>query len=167
HENIGRFSDAVAAFKADPQKNATTCPGFNYGSENTNAPDLCWVRRPNVKIGIGLYGEQYIAHDIGVFSRAMISDGQTEVDAYTATDRSASFGLLAKGSSWSRRSDVAGAGFNLGWISKAHAEYLAIGGVDGFIGDGSIKPAMESTLDVFYSVNLRSWLWLSGDYQHV
>ncbi len=31
HENIGRFSDAVAAFQADPQKNATTCPGFNYG----------------------------------------------------------------------------------------------------------------------------------------
>ena len=26
---------------------------------------------------------------------------------------------------------------------------------------------MESTVDVFYSVNLWKSLWLSGDYQHV
>jgi high affinity Mn2+ porin len=166
-ENTGRFVDAVAAFEADPRKNATTCPGFNYGSGNANAPDLCWVRKPNVKMGIGLFGEQYIARGIGVFSRAMISDGQTEVDAYTSTDRSASFGALAKGFLWSRARDVTGVGVNLGWISAAHAEYLRLGGVDGFIGDGSIKPAMESSLDVFYSVNLRRSLWLSGDYQRV
>jgi high affinity Mn2+ porin len=166
-ENIGRFSDAVAAFQADPQKNATTCPGFNYGSGNASAPDLCWVREPSVKVGIGLFGEQYIAHDIGVFARAMVSDGRTEVDAYTSTDRSASFGALAKGSRWSRPADVAGVGVNLGWISPAHAEYLRLGGIDGFIGDGSIKPGVESTLDLFYSVNLRRSLWLSGDYQHV
>ncbi len=167
HENIGRFSDAIAAFKADAEKNATTCPGFNYGSNNANAPDLCWARKPNVKIGAGIFGQQYIGHDIGLFSRAMISDGKTEVDAYTATDRSASFGVLAKGSSWSRRSDVAGAGFNLGWISKEHAAYLALGGVDGFVGDGAIKAAMESSFDVFYSVSLRKAFWLSGDFQHI
>jgi high affinity Mn2+ porin len=167
HENIGRFSDAVAAFEADPQMNATTCPGFNYGSGNANAPDLCWARKPNVKIGIGLFGEQYIAHGIGVFGRAMISDGRTEVDAYTSTDRSASLGALAKGSLWLRAGDVAGVGVNLGWISAAHAEYLRLGGVDGFVGDGSIRPGRESALDMFYSVNLRRSLWLSGDYQHI
>jgi high affinity Mn2+ porin len=167
HENMGRFSDAIAAFEADPRKNATTCPGFNYGSGNANAPDLCWARKPNVKIGMGLFGEQYITHDIGVFSRAMISDGKTEVDAYTATDRSVSVGTLAKGSLWSRASDVAGIGVNLGWISSSHAKYLSLGGVDGFIGDGAIKPAMESALDLFYSVNFGKSMWLSGDYQRV
>jgi len=166
-ENIGRFSDAVAAFEADPQKNATTCPGFNYGSENATAPDLCWVRKPDVKVGIGVFGEQYVAPDIGVFTRAMFADGRTEVDAYTSTDRSASFGVLAKGSLWSRPVDVAGLGLNLGWISRSHADYLRLGGVDGFIGDGAIKPGIESTLDVFYSLNIRRWLWVSGDYQHV
>jgi high affinity Mn2+ porin len=166
-ENMGRFSDAVAAFTTDPQKDAATCASFNYGSTNASAPDLCWVREPNVKVGIGLFLEQYIAHDIGVFSRGMVSDGRTEVDAYTSTDRSASFGALAKGSLWSRRADIAGAGVNLGWISQAHAEYLRLGGIDGFIGDGYITPAMESALDVFYSVNIRRSLWLSGDYQHV
>jgi hypothetical protein len=167
HEDMGRFSDAIAAFEADPQKNATTCPGFNYGSGNANAPDLCWARRPNVKVGIGLFGEQYIGHDIGVFSRAMYSDGKTEVDAYTATDRSASVGVLAKGSSWSRRRDIAGVGFNLGWISKIHADYLRLGGVDGFVGDGSIRAGAETSLDLFYSVNLRKSYWLTGDYQRI
>ena len=167
-ENMARFSEAVAAFQTDPQRNATTCPGFNYRSENADAPDLCWARRPNVKIGVGLFGEQYIAHDIGVFSRAMVSDGRTEVDAYTSTDRSASFGALAKGSLWSRAADVAGVGVNLGWISRSHAAYLRLGGIDGFIGDGFIRQAAESALDVFYSVNLRkAFSWLTADYQHL
>jgi hypothetical protein len=48
-----------------------------------------------------------------------------------------------------------------------HAEYLALGGVDGFVGDGAIKAAMESSLDVFYSVNIRKSFWLTGDFQHV
>ena len=166
-EDIGRFSDAVAAFEVNPQKNATTCTGFNYGSNNANAPDLCWARKPNVKTGIGIFGQQYIAHDIGVFARGMISDGKTEVDAYTATDRSAAFGALAKGSLWSRPRDITGIGVNLGWISKAHVSYLRLGGIDGFVGDGHISPAPESALELFYSFNYRTFYWLSGDYQHV
>jgi len=157
----------VTAWEADPAKNATTCPGFNYGSDNANAPDLCWVRKPNVKVGVGMFAEQYLTQDIGLFSRAMYSDGKTEVDAYTSTDRSATFGMLGKGSKWSRPADVAGVGVTLGWISKVHAEYLALGGVDGFVGDGAIKAAMESSLDVFYSVNIRKSFWLTGDFQHV
>ncbi len=167
HENIARFSDATAAFEADPSKNATTCTGFNCGSENANAPDLCWARKPNVKMGIGVYGEQYVAKDIGVFARAMYSDGKTEVDAYTSTDCSASFGMLAKGSLWSRPKDVTGLGINFGWISSPHVEYLRLGGIDAFIGDGHINPASEIGLDAFYSVNFRKSFWLSGDYQHV
>jgi hypothetical protein len=166
-ENMGRFSDAVAAFEADPEKNATTCPGFNYSSQNANAPDLCWARKPNVKVGLGIFGEQLVANDIGVFGRAMVSDGKTEVDAYTSTDRSAAFGVLAKGSLWSRGADVAGIGTTLGWISRAHADYLRLGGIDGFIGDGFIRPGIENTLDLFYSVNFRPGLWFTGDYQHV
>ena len=167
HEDIGRFADAIAAFEADPQENATTCPGFNYGSNNANAPDLCWVRKPNVKVGIGGFFEQYVAKDIGLFSRAMYSDGKTEVDAYTSADRSASVGMLAKGSLWRRPRDVAGVGVNLGWISKVHAEYLSMGGVDGFVGDGAIRPGAETSFDAFYSVAARRWLWLTGDYQHI
>jgi len=166
-ENMGRFSDAIAAFEADPAKNATTCPGFNYGSDNANAPDLCWARKPNVKKGIGMFGEQYLGFNIGVFARGMYSDGETEVYSYTSTDRSFSSGVMVNGSSWSRPSDVMGVGYNLGWISKIHAEYLAMGGIDGFVGDGAIKAAAEKSLDLFYSYNIHKSYWLTGDFQHI
>ncbi len=166
-ENIGRFSDAVQAFRANSQENATTCPGFNYGSNNATAPDLCWVRKPNSKLGIGAFGEQYLADDIGVFARGMFSDGKTEVDAYTSTDRSLAFGTLAKGMHWHRPLDVAGLAYNAGWISHPHAVYLGMGGIDGFIGDGRITPASERAVDVFYSLNVLRSFWLSGDYQHL
>lgn len=166
-ENMGRFTDAIAAFQADPAKNATTCTGFSYGSNNATAPDLCWARKPNVKEGIGGFAEQYIGHNIGVFGRAMYADGKTEVYSYTSDDRSATVGVLAKGSSWSRPKDVAGLGGNYGWISDLHARYLGMGGVDGFVGDGAIKAASEKSLDLFYSASFHKIYWLSGDYQHV
>ncbi len=161
----GRFDDAIAAFNADPTKNATTCPGFNYGSGNFTAPDLCWVRRPNIKVGIGVNLEQHITSDIGVFFRGMFSDGRTEVDAFNPADRSMSFGAVAKGSLWRRPFDVAGIGFAMAWISESHARYLGMGGIDGFVGDGHIRQAPESVFDVFYSANLLRAIWLTADYQ--
>jgi hypothetical protein len=166
-ENMGRFSDAIAEFEADPSKNATTCATFNYGSNNSTAPDLCWARKPNVKEGIGAFAEQYLGYDIGVFARGMYSDGKTEVYAYTSTDRSTTVGVLAKGSSWSRSKDLAGIGGNIGWISNIHAKYLGMGGVDGFVGDGAITARAEKSLDLFYSASFGKVYWLTGDYQHI
>ena len=165
-ENMGSFSDAIAAFEANPEQNATTCTGFNYGSQNSAAPDLCWARKPNVKKGIGAFVEQYLGHDIGVFSRGMYADGQTEVYAYTSADRSFIAGLLAKGSSWSRPKDIVGAGLNLGWISNIHAKYLGMGGIDGFVGDGALTAGAEKSVDLFYRANFLRNYWLTGDYQH-
>jgi high affinity Mn2+ porin len=167
HENMGRFSDAIAAFEADPAKNAATCTTFNYGSQNAHAPDLCWARKPNVKKGIGGFAEQTIAHGIGIFGRAMYADGKSEVYAYTSDDRSATVGLLANGTAWSRPGDDAGIGGNFGWASNVHAKYLGMGGVDGFVGDGAIKAGAEESLDLFYSANFGKIYWLSGDYQHI
>jgi len=171
HENMGRFDEALAAFQRDPSKNAAACGDpqvrWNYGSANAGAPDLCWVRHPNAKLGIGLNLEQAVYRDIGLFLRAMYSDGQTEVFAFTSTDRSLSFGALARGSLWRRPKDFTGVGVGLGWISKEHADYLRAGGVDGFIGDGKLNPAAETVVEFFYGVNLVSSIWLSGDYQFI
>lgn len=161
----GSFSEAIAAFQADPSKNATTCTSFNYGSGNVTAPDLCWVRRPNVKVGVGVNLEQHVTEDVGLFLRAMYSDGRSEVDAYNPADRSFSVGSVAKGSAWHRPFDVTGVGFAMSWISKVHAEYLAMGGVDGFVGDGYLHQAGEGVVDAFYSFNLLKALWLTADYQ--
>ena len=167
HEVMGRFDEAVVSFQADPARNAASCTSFNYGSTNAAAPDLCWVRRPNVKLGVGIDLEQHVADDAGVFFRAMYSDGQSEVQAYTSADRSAGIGAVAKGAAWSRPADIAGVGAGLAWISEAHAAYLRLGGVDGFIGDGTIHKAPEANFELFYSVNFLRAFWFTADYQHI
>jgi hypothetical protein len=168
YENTGVFREAIAALRADPAKNAASCGSlFNYGSGNFTAPDLCWVRRPHTKVGIGLNLEQHVARDVGVFFRGMIADGRSEVDAYDSADDSLTIGALAKGSLWHRPFDVTGVGFAWSWASDAHAQYLAMGGVDGFIGDGRLRHAAEEAVDVFYSFNLLKALWLSADYQRI
>ena len=166
-ENMGRFDDAISALAADPGKNAAACTDFNYGSQNAAAPDLCWVRKPNVKVGIGLSFEQHLADDAGVFLRGMVSDGDTEVQAYTSADRSIALGALGKGSRWGRPLDVAGAGVGIGWISAIHAQYLRLGGIDGFIGDGNLRRAPEGSVEAFYSLNFLRVFWLSADYQRI
>jgi high affinity Mn2+ porin len=169
HEVTGRFSDAIGALQSDPAKNAAACPAsvYNYGSSNATAPDMCWVRKPNTKVGAGINLEQHVTPDIGFFFRAMYSDGQTEVDAFDPADRDLSFGGVAKGSAWHRPFDVAGLGFAAAWISSIHAQYLAMGGIDGFVGDGYLHQAAESVVDAFYSFNLLKAIWLSADYQHI
>jgi carbohydrate-selective porin OprB len=68
---------------------------------------------------------------------------------------------------WGRPKDLAGVGVGLGWASKAHADYLRLGGIDGFIGDGSIRADVEGVVEGFYGVNVWSSVWLSGDFQHI
>jgi hypothetical protein len=165
----GRFADAVAALRADPTKNAAACPAtvYNYGSGNPTAPDFCWVRKSVAKVGIGINLEQHITEDVGLFLRAMVSDGQTEVDAFDPADRDFSFGVVGRGPAWHRPFDVAGLGYAAAGISSKHAQYLALGGVDGFVGDGHLRQGAEQVVDVFYSFNLLKAIWLTADYQHL
>ncbi len=109
-ENMGTFKDAIAIFDSNPQKyNATTCTSFNYDSQNSGAPDLCWARKANIKMGIGINFEQQLTSDIGVFLRGMYNDGRTEVYSYTSTDRSLSLGTLIKGGALGPRARLGGA----------------------------------------------------------
>jgi hypothetical protein len=170
HVYSGRFDDAIAAFQADPRQNAGACPSksWNYGSGNFNAPDFCWVRKANEKLGIGLNAEQFVARNIGMFLRLMYSDGLSEVDAFDASDGDFSIGVVGRGALWRRPFDVAGIGLGLSWISPQHAKYLAMGGVDQFIGDGRLGRAVpEGVLDAFYSVNILKTIWLAVDYQMI
>lgn len=166
-EVMGKFTDALAAYRADPNHNAAACVDFNYGSTNASAPDLCWVRRPNVKMGIGINLEQKVAPDLGLFLRGMISDGRTEVYSYMSTDRSLSFGALGSGDRWHRPMDLLGVGYALGFISKPHADYLAAGGIDGFVGDGAIRPSSERVFELFYSAHVFAATFLSIDFQRI
>ena len=166
-ENMGRWDDAMDAFTRDPTKNSTTCTGFNYGSGNAGAPDLCWARKPNSKIGLGVSLEQSVNQNIGVFFRGMKSDGKTEVYAYTSTDSSISFGSLIKGSLWGRSQDEVGFGYAQNWISKLHRRYLEMGGIDGFIGDGRISYKPERAIEAYYKLNMNKFTWLTFDAQRI
>ena len=166
-ENMGSWSDAMAAFNADPAKNATTCSGFSYESPNATAPDLCWARKPNIKMGIGINIEQKVTEDLGLFFRGMVSDGKTEVYSYTSSDQSISLGAALKGLRWGRSKDSFGVGYAASWISKEHAAYLDMGGVDGFIGDGKINYHPEQVVDIYYQCHVFQSTWLSLDYQHL
>jgi high affinity Mn2+ porin len=168
HELMGRFNDAINAFEANPADNAANCGSlYNYGSENATAPDLCFVRKANVKLGIGVNAEQSITPGIGVFFRAMYSDGHTEVEAYDPADRSVATGAVVKGTLWGQPLDTVGVGAGTTWISASHAQYLAMGGVDGFIGDGALTKANETMTEIYYSRHLKRSTFLSLDYQHI
>lgn len=166
-EVMGAFSAANAALDENPNQNAAACQGYNYGSTNATAPDLCWVRRPQAKVGMGISLEQQLSDDFGVFARGMISDGRTEVYSYTSSDRSASLGLVAHGAPWHRPGDTLAVACAASWISAEHARYLGRGGVDGFIGDGAIDASFERVLELFYSARVLPSLWLSADFQHI
>ena len=166
-ENMGGFADAVSAVQADPAHNAAACTSFNYGSSNATAPDLCWVREPRIKTGLGVSFEQQITSDVGFFARALVSDGRSEVYSYTSSDRSASFGTVVHGTPWRRPFDVVGTAYAASWISSAHGQYLALGGIDGFIGDGRLNRASERVWELFYSLHLYRSITLSADYQHI
>ncbi|MDD4913499.1 MAG: carbohydrate porin [Methylococcales bacterium] len=167
HVNAGSFSDAIAAFKADPAKNAADCTTWNYGSGNTNAPDVCWVRKANDKFGVGVNIEQYLTADIGFFFRGMYSDGNTEVYNYTSTDRSLSLGAVFHGRLWNRHKDAVGVGLAQNMLSASHVQYLQMGGIDQFIGDGNIHYSPEQVFDIYYKYHLLSSVWTTADYQFI
>lgn len=166
-EMMGSWNDAIAAYQADPAQNAANCTGFSYDSPNTGAPDLCWARKANVKMGIGLNIEQRLTDDVGVFLRGMYSDGKTEVFSYTSSDRSLSLGTLISGNLWGRHRDAIGIGYASSWLSASHIDYLNRGGIDGFIGDGKINYRPEQLVDIYYKLNLISSAWMTLDYQHI
>jgi hypothetical protein len=165
---MGKFSDAIAAFNANPgQNNAANCNSYNFGSANPHAPDLCWARKSNVKMGIGLNMEQSLLDGVGLFFRGMYSDGKTEDDSFTSADRSMSVGALINGQHWRRSKDAIGLGYGMSWISASHVAFLTMGGVDQFIGDGAIRYHPEEVAELFYKFNVYETIWLTADYQYL
>jgi high affinity Mn2+ porin len=164
---MGRWDDAIATFNTDPNKNAANCVAYNYNSNNIAAPDLCWVRGRHAKVGLGASIEQSITDDVGVNARAMRSDGRTEVDAFESADSSLAFAVLVRGKRWARAQDSAGVGYAQNWISQEHANYLGMGGIDAFIGDGRIRNRPERAFELFYNLALTKFFWLTFDLQQV
>ena len=141
---------------------------LDLAARTGTTPDINAVRTgEQVKTGIGINLEQAITPDVGVFSRAMWADGQTETYAFTEIDRSLSAGALINGSAWGRPQDSIGVALARNELSHAHRDYLAAGGLGFFIGDGRLNYRPEDILEAFYSLSVFKSSWVTLDAQRI
>lgn len=130
------------------------------------APDLTETEKNGrTKFGLGLNAEQELNDYLGVFLRASWNDGRNETWAFTEIDRSVSLGLSANGSKWGKKNDTIGLGYVISGLSDAHKNYLQAGGKGFELGDGALRYGLESLMETYYSLELRSNLYLTGAYQ--
>jgi len=146
--NMGNFDDAIA-----------------LGRATGTVPDLTLVRRPQNKWGFGVTVQQALADEVGGYLRAGWNDGKTETFMFTEIDRSIAAGVLIGGKRWGRERDSAGVSAYLNMLGGSHRDYLALGGLGFFLGDGRLNYGPESTYEVFYRFNVWKRIWLSADYQ--
>lgn len=129
--------------------------------------DITLTRAYRTKYGFGLNAEQEITPDLGVFTRIGWNDGQTETWAFTEIDRTLSFGMNLKGTSWGRVEDVVGLALIINGLSSKHAEYLAAGGYGFIIGSGRLTYAPEQITEAFYLWKPFTHLGVTPDFQFV
>lgn len=152
HARMGRYADAVAAFKA----------GL------TPQPDIVFTRRPGtVKYGAGLNIEQPLGHGLRVFGRAGWDDGQTETFAYTEIDRTGVVGADSTGQYWHRPKDKVGIVFITNGLAAEHREYLTLGGSGFQLGDGGLTYGHEQILEMYYTVPVVRGVFASVDLQRI
>jgi len=130
-------------------------------------PDIVSTRAyGRLKYGFGLNAEQDLGKGLGWFGRLGWNDGHNETWVFTEIDRSFSTGLILKGSSWKRPTDVVGFAYALSGISKWHREYLAAGGKGFMLGDGRLNYGLENLSELFYTCELvKDHLYVTGTYQ--
>ncbi len=140
-----------------------------YVSHPNSDPQAILYVRNNLqtKYGYGINIEQAVTDNLGLFMRAMRADGRSETYAFTEADGSFSTGLALKGASWGRADDTFGLSWMRNTISSDRRNYLTLGAISFFIGDGGLNYRPESIVETYYSLKLFRGLWLSADYQHI
>lgn len=152
--NLANFNDALAYGLANPSQ--------------TNHQWIVDVRNGEKdKYGLGLNLEQSISSNLGLFARAMRTDGKTETYAFTEVDDSLSLGAVMNGSSWGRGLDAVGVSYMQNRLSKDRQSYLRAGGISFFIGDGYLVYKPETILEAYYSIGLSQKTALTFDVQSI
>jgi len=151
HANMGNYRQAID----------------EYLNGETSTPDITATRRQGRhKYGLGLNFEQSLFGPVSAFGRLGWSDGRNESFAYTEDDRTLELGGFARGDSWHRKDDRAGAAFVLNGIVAAHQQYLALGGLGFILGDGGLTYGHEKIFEGFYTAHLWRGFFASFDLQH-
>ena len=150
HGNMGSYSDALAS------------PLMILGY-----PDITLTRRERTNYGFVASAEQAIAADLGVFSRASWSPGQTEIMGWADCDESLSVGTALRGTRWARPNDTVGVAWVVEGLSAISRQYFAAGGMGILIGDGKLNYRPEMVLETYYAFSPVKWAALTLDYQLV
>jgi high affinity Mn2+ porin len=131
-------------------------------------PDVDATRRVGtLKYGFGVNLEQALTKDVGVFARLGWNDGKTETFAFTAIDRLASSGISLTGARWKRPFDSVATAVTASGLSAVHAEYLARGGTDFILGDGTLRYGPEYVSETYYNARVCPGLFAALDMQRV
>jgi high affinity Mn2+ porin len=148
--NAGNYREAIAVAAA-----------------NGTVADITSVRALNPKTGYGLSVEQSLSAALAVWSRGMWCDCKVEQYAFTEIDNSISAGVSVKGSRWHRPDDTLAAAFSSNGLSPEHRDYLAAGGLGGFLGDGQLNYTREQDYEIYYSALAYRGIHLTADYQRI
>src|SRR5579863_4393162 len=158
--NLGTYSNAIADAQANSPCSialAGGVPGF---------PALACVRKYTQKVDVHTNIEQAITPDIGIFSRIGWAPSYIEDLAVTDSNFFASGGVSITGRSWGRPADTIGIGYVYNRISHAEQQYLSLGGLGSFVGDGQLaNPRAENVLEAYYNWALTASTSVSFDYQ--
>ena len=155
---LARFSDATNYVTAN---NAQGTQAINNVRTNYQ-----------YKTGVGIHGEQGLTKNMGVYIRALTSDGHTETMSFTEADNSVSVGMGMNGTSWSRPSDSIGISMMQNGLSSYRRGYLQAGGVSYFIGDyaspsQTISYRPERIGEVYYNAEVVKNILAGLNFQHI
>ena len=149
HASMGSFRDAILA------------------SQGTGvAPVITAHRVAASKYGFGVNIQQDLG-EVRLFSRGGWNDGRYETLGFTEVDRTGSFGGDVSGSMWERELDRVGVAFVINGLSGDHRQYLALGGVGTWIGDGRLNYATEKIFESYYTLHCWRGIFLTADVQHI
>ena len=150
HAYMANYQDAIA-----------------LGQQTFSTPNIINARQAGQNSwGYGVNAEQAINDDIGLFARWSWNPGQTETQTLDIS-RSLSGGVSIKGSGWNRPHDTVGFGYAINGISASEINYLQLGGMTAFIGDGALSYKNEQVAETYYSAQVYKNTYLSLDYQRI
>jgi high affinity Mn2+ porin len=131
-----------------------------------NPPDVTSVRKDASKVGYGISFEQRLSSNVGFFLRGSSANDRVEEYAFTEIDNAVSGGISVNGNPWSRPDDVIGIALSSAGLNRQHRDYLAAGGLGGFLGDGQLPHyAREDVLESYYNYQWIKGVQLSPDFQ--
>ena len=140
---------------------------INSRINNAQVPDILENRKnANTSHGYGVNFEQSMNPNVGIFGRWSWNPGNTETQTLDISE-SLSGGFSMKGSYWSRPKDTFGVGYAIDRISSSEINYLKLGGMTAFIGDGNINYKPETIFECNYNAQITGKTNLALDFQKV